>query len=163
MPGVTRAEYEERLQFLEAALMEGMNTTAIIREVAKRFGVSEAQGWRDYRALRRRWAAAPKTKKEERERRIRLHLAELRRNDLYRRALQGQDVRTALRIQDNLDKLFGLFPQPEPKRKAKSSEPAGETKMITFVDHLETREDERQKSPIDALPAQTGELASQVG
>jgi hypothetical protein len=110
MPDVPNAVYEERLRLLENSLLEGMNVTAVIRAAAKQFGISERQGWKDYRTIRRRWAKAPKTREEEEERRFRLARAEMRRNDLYRRALATGDIATALRVEDSMAKLFGLFP-----------------------------------------------------
>jgi hypothetical protein len=112
MPHISKAEYVERLRLLENSLLEGMNTTAIIRAAAKQFGITERQAWKDLRTIRRRWAKAKENAKEEEERRSRLHRAELRHNVLYQQALRDNDIATALRIDDSIAWMFGLFEKP---------------------------------------------------
>jgi len=100
---------------MEKALVEGMPVTELIAVVAKKFGVSERQGYKDLKEVHRRWHAAGLELKMHSERM--LAQAVSRREHLYRLSLQAGDRPSALSAEQDRCKLLALYPTAESKVK----------------------------------------------
>jgi hypothetical protein len=105
-----KAEREERLRLMSKSLIEGRTPTDIVRRAVEQFKITERQAWRDLKTIKARW------KKDGKEHRlVNLHKAILRRNDLYRRCLADNDLRSALKVEQDIARLLSLYRAEEIK------------------------------------------------
>jgi hypothetical protein len=142
-----KAEREARLRLMSKSLIDGWTPTDIIRATVEEFKITERQAWRDLKTIRARWVKAG-----EEDRLVNLHKAVLRRNDLYRRALAGQDILEALKIEQDLSKLLGLYP-PRGQALQHTSSEGGPIKIVSIEAIQPATEARKEQSPAPGTEA----------
>jgi hypothetical protein len=107
-PGRRTPELRRKhLAEMAKSLADGRGPTEVVEAAAAGYGVSVRQAWDDYAEIRRQWAEAAETERQ--DVRGAFGLALLRRGQLYRIALQVNDLALALEVEQDRCKLLGLY------------------------------------------------------
>lgn len=134
MPKRTTVEREEALREIEKQLITGIPSAEIVQAAAQRSGIDERSARRDLAEVRRRWAEAGQLLQKESL--CNLAQAVLRRDHLYRTALEAGQLGVALSAEIERCRLLGLYPAGKVEVKAEHRATAEVNLSVTVDDEL---------------------------
>jgi hypothetical protein len=129
MPRRTAAQRAETRRLLLDTLIAGQHPTAVVRQVAQRFKITEREVWKDYAAVRQQLREAGLEHKNVEVTAEHFNMAIRQRDDLYRRLLAANELANCLSVLQDRDQLLDLYPTGKVERKG-----PGDVPMLRIID-----------------------------
>jgi hypothetical protein len=148
-PKRSATEREAHLRVMEKSLLEGVPSAEIVAAVAKKYQISERQAFYDLAEIHKRWEAAGKEIAGHKHAQCSLMRALLRREYIYRLALQQGDLKNALAAESDRCVLAGLYPA----KRTEVTGPAGGPIQFTELTDAELEAIVRADASGDRTPA----------